>query len=74
MEQFDLCPECGDCYGDFNSRMSIAPNEMLEEYECVSCDTTWNVIYQVKMVRWETYSGVHEREFSGKEYDPSEPF
>ena len=74
MDQFDLCPECGDSYGDFQSRMNFAPNEMVEEYECVSCDTTWNVVYQVKVIRWETYSGPHEIVIPDKEYDPSDPF
>jgi hypothetical protein len=54
--------------------MNFAPNEMVEEYECVSCHTTWNVVYQVRVIRWETYSGPQERVIPDKEYDPNEPF
>jgi uncharacterized iron-regulated protein len=74
MDQFDLCPECGDSYGDFRSRISVAPNEMVEEYECISCDTIWSVVYKAIVVRWETYSGPYERVIPDKVYDPNEPF
>jgi len=74
MDQFDLCPECGDSYGDFNSRMNFAPNEMVEEYECVACDTAWSVVYKVTSVRWENPDGTHERIFADKGYDPNRSF
>jgi hypothetical protein len=74
MKEPDMCPECGESYGDFQSRMDMPPNEMIEEYECVGCDTRWTVVYQIRSVRWETYAGIHENTYPNKQYDPNEPF
>lgn len=57
MVNLDNCPECGEWSAEFISRDHISPLEVVEEYGCYECDTQWNIIYEVKEIRWEDRNG-----------------